>query len=386
MHNLSKSWTDETIALLLNKELVSVEDDPIESNPHHQSSIPMRMSGPPLPPQSIRIHRPKITDKNQPHDGNYVLLEFASTQELDQVVGSFQGIAVPMTHGYHHFTFEDESASEDTVQSAIAECSTPPLHLQLLALSTAELESRLGMYSPGEVSQGTETKKRKRRNNNKRNRVHAHALAAYRLGKYLNGKRPNSLNIEGVHVPLQLTDPLLQCLRRCTLWPPRSKQRKGVASGNYLTIRKTHPPECDELWEVCANLLKSVIIDHPSEEASSSFEYTALAITKQFCGSPHIDQHDTSFQFVIAVGDFTGGDLCVDAGSSNEEVCINVHNRLGRLDGRSVHWVSGWKGERYSVVYYSTDQKHFTEPVGQRVHNDWMDRMRMSVQHGKSID
>jgi len=43
------------------------------------------------------------------------------------------------------------------------------------------------------------------------------------------------------------------------------------------------------------------------------------------------------------------------------------------LDGRRVHWVDAWEGERFSVVYYTTHPDHFRPPRPQAAHNAWME-------------
>lgn len=45
------------------------------------------------------------------------------------------------------------------------------------------------------------------------------------------------------------------------------------------------------------------------------------AVTKNFRGSPHIDQNDFSVQYALFVGDFDeGGELCVEEGHQLEEI------------------------------------------------------------------
>ena len=34
---------------------------------------------------------------------------------------------------------------------------------------------------------------------------------------------------------------------------------------------------------------------------------------------------------------------------------INTWERITRMDGRYPHWVTGYSGERYSVVFYRTE-------------------------------
>ena len=211
-------------------------------------------------------------------------------------------------------------------------------------------------------------------------------------------------------------------------WPLATKQRKGVQSQHYLTVRQRHPPEHDKIWDLCRQLLVKTLslhIDDPpygdnaydenngSGSGSQIPNYNALAVTKNFHGSPHIDAHDQTFQHVVALGDFDGGNLCCELDSYNEsehidngndkddgkgkdtqelvdvhpprtQLNIQIKNRLGRMDGRNVHWVSGWEGkERYSIVYYSTNKEHYTDPVPQSTHVEWMKKMNVSQKSQK---
>jgi len=34
---------------------------------------------------------------------------------------------------------------------------------------------------------------------------------------------------------------------------------------------------------------------------------------------------------------------------------VQTKNRLGKIDGRYPHWVSEYKGERWSLVFYRTE-------------------------------
>ena len=194
----------------------------------------------------------------------------------------------------------------------------------------------------------------------------------------MSNDRPTK-HIKGVPISKQSTyNELLEYLRSSadTFWPPSDKQRKGVSANNYLTVRKQHPPELDTIWITCKELIDQAVVPNAT--------YNALAITKGFRGSPHIDQHDKTFQYVIALGEFTGGELCTEADEDGKEVvAINVKGKFGRIDGRSVHWVSGWTGERYSIVYYSTSDDDYTERVSQSVHTQWMESIHTKLSGNK---
>ena len=79
--------------------------------------------------------------------------------------------------------------------------------------------------------------------------------------------------------------------------------------------------------------------------------YSAIAVSKGFVGSPHIDTYDVGPQYALSLGDFTGGALMVESGPC--EVCaVDTHGRLAKVDGRFPHWVAPHTGERYSIIYY----------------------------------
>lgn len=359
MFEISKAWTDETIAQLLNKDLTMACRGPVREG-------------------ALRIER-------LDSDPTCALLTFSSETELQTIVRCYGSIVVPLTHGYHHFSFgrtrlwhdadDDGTAQDDDSPLDDAPCLDPPLHLQLMALSTAELERRLDQrrhrYDEklgndiNDRESTTPTKEKSRQM--KHCKVHRHAALARDLVTSLNGSRAVT-EVAGVPISPRFAEPLLAYLRTTDLWPPKSKQRRGVNSSNYLTIRRNHPKIMNDLWDLCQSLIRSVF---------PAVRYTALAITRNFRGSPHIDKHDTTYQHVVALGDFSGGKLCAD--DNDKTISVDVHNKLGRIDGRHVHWVSAFRGERYSVVYYSTDEDHCTDPVDQCVHNDWMRELQQKA-------
>eukprot|EP00041_Stephanoeca_diplocostata_P036856 m.1364155 g.1364155 ORF g.1364155 m.1364155 type:complete len:153 (+) comp24946_c0_seq36:1849-2307(+) len=100
-----------------------------------------------------------------------------------------------------------------------------------------------------------------------------------------------------------------------------------------------------QLWLIADKLLRSV---------DSSFEYSNIAVSKNFVGSPHVDSSDISYQYALSVGDFSaGGELCVEVCPRTVAV-ITTKDRIARVDGRFPHWVRSYTGERFSVIWYKT--------------------------------
>ena len=78
-----------------------------------------------------------------------------------------------------------------------------------------------------------------------------------------------------------------------------------------------------------------------------------IAVTKNFTGSPHIDTLNVAPFYGLSLGDFTGGQLCVEV-SPIEVAHIDTHNKIAKVDGRFPHWVADHTGTRYSLIYYIT--------------------------------
>ena len=56
--------------------------------------------------------------------------------------------------------------------------------------------------------------------------------------------------------------------------------------------------------------------------------------------------------------------MCVES-SALDVHCIDTYHRLAKMDGRYIHWVNGYEGERYSVIFYRT--RGVRVPVGKAV-------------------
>ena len=163
--------------------------------------------------------------------------------------------------------------------------------------------------------------------------------------------------LEGTPLPTVLRNALLTSLRALA-WPKLSA-RPGVDAERYLvfsTRRSTadlgtrHPHHA--LRSACDELLRW----YRSACNDPGYRHTAIAVTKNFRGSPHIDTFDRCPQLAVAVGDFEGGHLCVEGEGGGAHVDVfDTHDRLAKVDGRRVHWVRAFRGaERFSVIFYNT--------------------------------
>ena len=196
--------------------------------------------------------------------------------------------------------------------------------------------------------------------------------------------------LEGFPVPAALAGRLLAEL--CGLRWPAKNERAGLTSERYLVL-PTNSAEgfYGALRALCAELMAFV---------DPGFYYSSIAVTKNFVASPHIDERDCTFQYAVSLGEFEGGELCVDeddceavAGEEAEAAeaaaaaaaaattsaqlpkrsvaVVNTRNRVARVDGRHIHWVRSFcGGDRYSLIFFDTSDRAPT-PVGAAVHEAW---------------
>jgi hypothetical protein len=233
----------------------------------------------------------------------------------------------------------------------------PSLEEQLRPLSTGELVRRTARLSPSGSSDLTTGKEE----------ALAAAVQAHSLW-------PRAVRrLVGTPLPSHLCDALQRELQQLQ-WPQKS-QRPGLSSDHYIVLANKRPDFYGvrhphyRLRLLCAEVIAF---------ADPSYVCTAIAVTKNFTGSPHIDQFDRSHQLAVSLGEFEGGELCVDEESDGAEcpdngkvqhrvAVVETRNRVAKVDGRHVHWVRTFSGgDRFSLIFYNTsaDPPH---PLGPAV-------------------
>ena len=101
------------------------------------------------------------------------------------------------------------------------------------------------------------------------------------------------------------------------------------------------------VWEAAKGALREV-------DASFADAFTALAVTRNFRGSPHVDEKNAGPFYAMALGEFRSsgepsarfeGALCVER-DARTVARVDTRNRLARADGRFPHWVAPYPKER----------------------------------------
>ena len=88
------------------------------------------------------------------------------------------------------------------------------------------------------------------------------------------------------------------------------------------------------------------------------FAFTSITLNFNYAAKPHVDSsHVDGLARIIALGSFSGGELTVSGMGK-----LDVRHRWIDFDGRTLHQVEPFEGERYSLVYFAHEAALAPEP------------------------
>jgi len=266
----------------------------------------------------------------------YGILECANTELKDIILAHFNRLELKISNT--QVTLRAQPAVADTQKTAALESLStrgkePSLHQQLSNVPLIDLTEKavkLGLLTAETVQAST------RRD-----------LLKSLLDHYTNHPR-SAQRHEGVDLPMDIKNKLLAQLEKQEF--PPGTHRPSVLSQHYIVLKTgAEPAEFLELAGLCRELMNW---------ADADFPYTAIAVTKNFHGSPHVDAADQMAQFCVSLGEFNdGGELFVDSPNPDEVLQVVTKNKVAKVDGRYTHWVNGYIGTRYSLIFYCSDIK-----------------------------
>ena len=143
---------------------------------------------------------------------------------------------------------------------------------------------------------------------------------------------------------------------QCTLFP-KNTSRKNISSKpseafalgtvNYrgqksLGGRTRGPSTFNKKFPELYSLVRKLI-----KLCKPDFEYTTIQVNKNIQSEPHVDKNNVGPSYIIALGNFTGGDLVIEGER------FNISNKWKWFNGNLGHWVEPFEGERYSLVYFT---------------------------------
>jgi hypothetical protein len=151
--------------------------------------------------------------------------------------------------------------------------------------------------------------------------------------------------------PNEVFQPILNELKRLPLEKNEYRLNSGSGRSQAFGIvnRRCLPPDYSRQCWKRAYLYKLLL---EFGEKYVPIPFNAITVNQNYQASPHYDKNNVGQSFLIAFGDYEGGELEIHEGPRK-----GIHDLRHKpmLDDFSkiLHSVKEFKGERYSLVYYT---------------------------------
>ena len=122
---------------------------------------------------------------------------------------------------------------------------------------------------------------------------------------------------------------------------------KGENAGyRKMLSLKTKMPKYNRLFKEAKKLMKM---------KDPKFKFTSVQYNKNHRAARHLDAKNTGISYIIGLGNYTGGELIIYDENEKNPVKHNIKNKFYTFNGSIYpHETAPFKGERYTLVYYST--------------------------------
>ena len=106
--------------------------------------------------------------------------------------------------------------------------------------------------------------------------------------------------------------------------------------------------------------LYKLLLEYGNQYVDISFN--AITVNQNYSAGPHKDRHNRGDSYLVAFGNYTGGDLKIYEGdlSGNHNIC---RNPIKTDFSKVLHSVESFQGDRYSLVYYWYQDPRFGEMI-----------------------
>ena len=109
-----------------------------------------------------------------------------------------------------------------------------------------------------------------------------------------------------------------------------------------LEYKTRGPSRWNERFSKLYKLLQKLI------SFKSEFKYTTIQVNKNVLSPPHVDINNVGISYIIALGDYSGGELVIEGKP------YNIKNKWKEFNGKEQgHWVQPFSGTRYSLVFFT---------------------------------
>ena len=157
-------------------------------------------------------------------------------------------------------------------------------------------------------------------------------------------------------VPSEVTaETVLECLRRCEV--QENEDRKNVRTDEDVAVRsitlgalsRSHAPARPSGWTRRQPRLARLLAEFGDKILPEGFPFASIQLNYAYASAMRTDKSNDGPSAIIALGEFTGGELwTADRG------VLPCRNELRLFNGNQPHCTLPFKGERYSLIYFSS--------------------------------
>lgn len=133
---------------------------------------------------------------------------------------------------------------------------------------------------------------------------------------------------------------------------PVNRYRKSVGEGRTQAFgvvgRRNLAPDYSRLCWHRPKLYKH-LLDFADKYVDIS--YNSITVNQNYKSIPHRDKHNIGNSYIIAFGDYSGGDLKIHEGDLSGNHDIKYKPIIADFS-KMLHSTEDWSGNRYSLVFY----------------------------------
>jgi hypothetical protein len=127
----------------------------------------------------------------------------------------------------------------------------------------------------------------------------------------------------------------------------RVKVGEGVSQCLGIVSKRSQTPDLSrQSW--LHPKLHHMLMGFGEKYVRQHIDWTSIQVNCNYVCAPHKDTGNTGDSYIVAFGNFVGGEICI------EDAPYNIFLRGLIFDGsQHLHWTKDWQGVRYSVVYHT---------------------------------
>jgi hypothetical protein len=134
---------------------------------------------------------------------------------------------------------------------------------------------------------------------------------------------------------------------------PVNKYRNNSGEGRSVAFgfvnKRCQPPDLSRLcWQ--RPYLYHLLLEYGRKHVPFT-DWNAITLNQNYKADPHRDRGNVGVSYLVAFGDYQGGQLRVH--ETDASGCYDIRHQPVLFDGAKIlHSVSAFEGSRYSLVYY----------------------------------